>query len=56
MWSERLRRLKFDSQYFRGFVDTLLFAIITSDLEGGVDRRASGVGVCLAKRDFVSIK
>jgi hypothetical protein len=56
MWSERLRRLKFDSQHFRGFIDILLFAFIASDLEGAVDRRARGEGICLDKWDSVSIK
>ena len=46
----------FDSQQFSGSIDILLPALVTSDLEGAVDRRTRGEGVCLGKQDLVSEK
>src|SRR5437016_6376723 len=40
MWSERRRRLLFDSQHFCGFIDILLPALVASDLEGDEGHRA----------------
>ena len=46
----------FDSQQFSGSIDILLPALGTSHLEGAVDRRTRGEGVCLGKQDLVSEK
>jgi len=49
MWSERLRRLVFDSQNVCDFINILFPALVASDLEGAIDRRARSESVCLCK-------
>jgi hypothetical protein len=56
MWRERLRRLLCGSQHFGRFIDIFLPALVASDPEAAIDRRAGGEGVCLGKWDFVSEK
>jgi len=46
----------FDSQNLCDFINILFPALVASDLEWAVDRRARGEGVCLGKQDLVSEK
>jgi hypothetical protein len=56
MGSERLRKLLFKFQHFRGFVGILLAALIAPDCYPALESRERHDSICLSKRDSMPIK
>ncbi|OLE47047.1 MAG: hypothetical protein AUG46_07715 [Acidobacteria bacterium 13_1_20CM_3_58_11] len=51
MRSERVRKLLFESEHCRGFIEILFAAVIALDPEGAIERRARGEGIGFGKGD-----
>ena len=51
MRSERVRKLLFESEHCRGFVEILFAAVIAPDPEAAVEERARGDGIGFGKGD-----
>jgi len=51
MRCERVRKLLFESEHCRGFIEILFAAVIAPDPEGAIERRARGEGIGFGKGD-----
>src|SRR5437588_12844157 len=51
MRCERVRKLLFESEHCRGFIEILFAAVIAPDPEGAIEGRARGDGIGLGKGD-----
>jgi len=51
MRTERVRKLLFESEHCRGFIEILFAAVIAPDPEGAIERRARGEGIGFGKGD-----
>src|SRR2546421_11146444 len=49
MRCERVRKLLFESEHCRGFIEILFAAVIAPDPEGAIERRARGEGIGFGK-------
>jgi hypothetical protein len=51
MGSERFRGIQREPQQVRSFIGVLFAALIASDLEGAINNRTRGDGICFAQWD-----
>src|SRR5437879_12786498 len=54
MRCERVRKLLFESEHCRGFIEILFAAVIAPDPEGAIERRARGEGIGFGKGDSMA--